>query len=163
MINTPWHAKIDARELFYFMILPVGGTLINLSVSMKARLELYTDARGTLIFDNYDECSPTNHERTHRAEVGYHWLQHETTDVTASPRSYHKKKTKRELSALVSSRSLAERTAVESQINGLYLTSWCRHHNTVLGSKSCIRRTQCYQDALWRYGFFSAYSCTLQN
>ena len=157
MTNTPWHAKIDAQELFYFMILPVGGTLIDLSVSMKVRLQLYTDARGTLIFDNYDECSPNNHERTHRAEVGNHWLQHETREVIM------KNKTKWELSALVSSRSLDERTAVESQINGLSLTSWCRHHKTVLGSKSCIRRTQCCQDALWRYGFFSAYSCTLQN
>ena len=33
-----------------------------------------------------------------------------------------KNKTKWELSALVSSRSLDERTAAESQINGLYLT-----------------------------------------
>ena len=74
-----------------------------------------------------------------------------------------KNKTKWELSALVSSNSLDERTAVESQINGLYLTSWSRHHNTALGSKSCIRRTQYHQDALWRYGFLSTYSCTLQN
>ena len=73
------------------MILPVGGTLIDLAVLMKARLELYPDAHRTLIFDNYDECSPKNHERTHRAKVGYHWLQHETTDVTASPRSDHEK------------------------------------------------------------------------
>ena len=72
MISNPWRAKIDAQELFYFMILPVGATLIDLAVSMKARLELYTDAHGTLIFDNYDECDPKNHERTHRAEVGCH-------------------------------------------------------------------------------------------
>ena len=69
MINTPWHAKINAQELFYFMILPVGGTLIDLAVSMKTRLELYSDAHGTLIFDNYDECSPKNHARTHRADI----------------------------------------------------------------------------------------------
>ena len=115
MINTPWHARIDAQELFYFMILPVGGSIIDLAVSMKARLELYTDAHGTLIFDNYDECSPKNHKRTRRAEVGYHWLQHETTVVTASPRNNHENKTKWEFSALVSSRSLDERTAIESQ------------------------------------------------
>ena len=123
MINTPWHARIDAQELFYFMILPVGGSIIDLAVSMKARLELYTDAYGTLIFDNYDECSLKNHERTRRAEVGYHWLQHETTVVTASPRHNHENKNKWELSALVSGRSLDERTAIESQINDLYLTS----------------------------------------
>ena len=70
-------------------------------------------------------------------------------------------KTKCQLSALISSRSLDNWNVVESQINDLYLTSWCRHHNTVLGSKSCIRRTQCRQDAFWWYGFLSAYSCTL--
>ena len=89
MINTPWHVKIDAQWLFFCMILSVGGTLIDLSVSVKARLDLNTDAHGTLIFDNFDECSPKNHERTRRAEVGYHLLQHETTNVTASPRSDH--------------------------------------------------------------------------
>ena len=91
MINTAWNAKINAQALFYFMILPVGRNLIDLAVSMKARLELYTDAHGTLIFDNYEKCSPKNHERTHHVEVGYHWLQHETTDVTASPRSDYEK------------------------------------------------------------------------
>ena len=113
MINTSWNAtyKIDAQELFYF-ILPVGGNLIDLAVSMKARLKLHTDAHGTLMFDKSDKCSPKNHARTHRVEVGYHWLQHETTDVTASPRSDYENKTKWELSAVVSSRSLDEQTAL---------------------------------------------------
>ena len=31
MINTPWHVKIDTQELFYFTILPVGGTWSNWS------------------------------------------------------------------------------------------------------------------------------------
>ena len=31
MINTPWHVKIDTQELFFFMILPVGGTWSNWS------------------------------------------------------------------------------------------------------------------------------------
>ena len=70
--------KIDFQELFYFMVLPVGGTLIDLALSMKAMFEIYTNGHGTSIFDNYNECSPKNHERTHRAEVGYPWLQHET-------------------------------------------------------------------------------------
>ena len=70
MINNPWHAKIDAQWLFYFILLPVGATLIDLAVSMKERLELYTYAHGTLIFDNYDECTPKNHERTHRGQNG---------------------------------------------------------------------------------------------
>ena len=39
MINTHWHAKIDAQQLFYFMILPVGGILIDLAVSIKGTLQ----------------------------------------------------------------------------------------------------------------------------
>ena len=123
IINTPWHADIDAQELFNFMILPVGGNLIDLAVSMKARLELYTNAHGILIFDNYDECSPKNHERTHRAGVGYNSLQHENTVLLFRREVIMKNKTKWELPALISSRSLGERTAVESQINDFYLTS----------------------------------------
>ena len=70
MINTPWHAEIDAHQLFYFVILSVGGTLIDLVVSMKARLELYTDIHGALIFDKYEECSSKNHDRTCHVEMG---------------------------------------------------------------------------------------------
>ena len=155
MINTPWCAKIDGQELFYFKILPVGGTLIDPAVSLKTRLELYTDAHGTLIFDNYDECSPKNHERTEPimrrwSTIGYNM---KLQILLLRREVIMKNKTKWELSALVSCRSLDERTAVESQINGLYLTSWCRHHNSVLVSKSCARRTQYHQDPLWRYGF----------
>ena len=73
VINTPspWHTEIDAQHLFCFVILSVRlrGTLIDLAVSMKDRLELYTDAHGTLVFDKYEECSPKNHERTRRKEM----------------------------------------------------------------------------------------------
>ena len=147
------------------MILPVGGSLIDPAVSLKTRLELYTDAHGTLTIHNYDECSPKNHERTEPillrwSTIGYIMK----LQMSLLRREIiMKNKTKWELSALVSSRSLDDRTAVESRINGIYLTSWCRHHNYVLVSKSCIRRTQCHQDPLWWYGFLSAYSCTLQN
>ena len=37
MINTHWHAKIDAQQLF--MILPVGRILIDLAVSIKGTLQ----------------------------------------------------------------------------------------------------------------------------
>ena len=70
MINTSWRTKIDAQQLFYFVIVPVRGTLFGIVVSMKARLELHTEAHGTLIFDKYEKCSPMNHERARRAEVG---------------------------------------------------------------------------------------------
>ena len=39
MIKTHWHAKIDAQQLFYFMILPVGRILIDLVVSIKGTLQ----------------------------------------------------------------------------------------------------------------------------
>ena len=69
MTSTHWHVAIDAQKLFYFVILTVGRILIDLAVSMKRTLELYTDAYGTLIFDKYGECSSKNHDRTRRAEV----------------------------------------------------------------------------------------------
>ena len=37
MINTHWHAKIDAQQLF--MILPAGRILIDLVVSIKGTLQ----------------------------------------------------------------------------------------------------------------------------
>ena len=55
MINTDWHVKIDAQQLFYFMILPVGRILIDLAVSIK---EIYKDAHRIFIFVKYEECSP---------------------------------------------------------------------------------------------------------
>ena len=39
MINTHWHAKIDAKHLFYFMILPVGRILIDPTVPIKGTLQ----------------------------------------------------------------------------------------------------------------------------
>ena len=81
MISTPWYAKLDAHQLFYFVILSVGGTLIDLAVSMKARFELYRDAHGTLIFDKYEECFPNNHERTCHAEMGTSYSLDELTAV----------------------------------------------------------------------------------
>ena len=39
MINIDWHVKIDAQQLFYFMILPVGRILIDLAVSIKGTLQ----------------------------------------------------------------------------------------------------------------------------
>ena len=39
MINTHWHAKIDAQQLFNFMILPAGIILIDLAVSITGTLQ----------------------------------------------------------------------------------------------------------------------------
>ena len=41
MINTHWHAKIDAQQLFYFMILSVERILNDLAVSIKGTLQRY--------------------------------------------------------------------------------------------------------------------------
>ena len=39
MINTHWHAKIDAQQLFNFKILTVGRILIDLAVSIMGTLQ----------------------------------------------------------------------------------------------------------------------------
>ena len=67
MINTHWHAKIDAQQLVNFMILPVGRILIDLAVSITG---ICKDAHIILIFVKYEECSPKNNESTRRTEVG---------------------------------------------------------------------------------------------
>ena len=86
---------------------------------MKAMLELYTDAHESLIFNKYEECSPKNHERTCRAEVGTIGCNFKLQILLLRGEVTMKCKNKRELPA----RSLDEQTAVESQSNGLYLTS----------------------------------------
>ena len=118
------------------MILPVGGTLIDLALSLKARLELYTDA-------------PRNHEWTYHT-IGYNI---KPQMLLLCREVIMKNRTKWETLAPVSSCSLDELTTVQSQINDLYLSPWCRQHNTFLGSKSCIRRTHCHQDTSCWYGF----------
>ena len=152
MINTPspWRAKINAQQLFRFVVLLVRRTSIDLAASMKARLELY----------KYEGCSPKNHERTRQEEMGFTGYNIKLQKLLLRRDVIMKNKNKLELSVLVSSCSLEECTAVESQSDSLYLTSWGRHHNTVLGYKSCIRGTQCHQGALWRHGFLSACSST---
>ena len=149
MINTPWHAKIDAQQLFYFVILSVGGTLIDLSVSMKARLEIYIDAYRTLIFDKYEECFPKNHEKTSHAEMGTIGYNIKLQMLLLCWEVIMKNKNKRKHSARVSSHSLDEWTAAESQSNGLYLTSWEGHHNIVLCPKSCMMTEQHNVLRLW--------------
>ena len=67
MINTHWHAKIDAKHLFYFMILPVGRILIDPTVSIKGTLQRCPQ---NFTFVKYEECSPKNHESTRCTEVG---------------------------------------------------------------------------------------------
>ena len=92
MINTPWHVTIDTQELFFFMILPVGGTWSNWSIgSLKARLELYIAAHGT--FDIWQLQWMLSQEPRENPSCGggVHWLQHETIDVTALLRSDHEK------------------------------------------------------------------------
>ena len=149
MINTPWHAKINAQHCFYFVILPVGvcvcggggggggGGLIDHAVWIKRGLELYSDAHETLIFDKYEECTPKNHERTRHVEVRINGYNIKLQMVLF--RWEVKNKNKRGLSAFASSPSLDEWIAVENQSNDMYLISWSRLHNTVLCY--CIRET----------------------
>ena len=65
MINTHWHAKIDAQQLF--MLFPTGRILIDLAVSIKGTLQRWPQ--------NFSICQvrrmlSKNHESTRRTEVG---------------------------------------------------------------------------------------------
>ena len=157
MINTHWHAKIDAQQLFYFMILPVGRVLIDLAVSIKGTLQKYPrnfyiwQVRRMLSQEPWKYPSYRGGANGQNIKVQLLQLR---WDVIK------KNKNKWELSALVSSHSLNEETPVESQSNSPYLTSGGTHYNIVLCSKSCIRGTQCHQGALWWYRLWSACSCT---
>ena len=154
MINTHWHAKIDAKQLF--MILPVGRILIDLAVSIKGTLQrclqnfYICQVRRVLSQEpwKYPPWGPLVKISKCTQLLQLRW------------EVIKKNKNKWELSAVVSSHSLDEETPVESQSNGPYLTSGGTHCNFVLCSKSCIRGTQCHQGALWWYRLSSACSCT---
>ena len=113
-IPSPWYAKIDAQQVFCFMILPVRGTRMNLAVSIKAKFELYADAQGTLVFDKYEEWSSKNHERTRHDETGSIDCKIKLRMLLLLSEVIMKNKDYWELSALASSGSLDGRTAVES-------------------------------------------------
>ena len=157
MINTHWHAKIDAQQLF--MILPVGRILIDLAVSIKGTLQRCPQ--------NFYMCTCTKTAlpRTMKVAAVQRWgplvkISKCTQLLQLRWKAIKKNKNKPELSTLVSSHSLDEETPVESQSNGPYLTSGGTHCNFVLCSKSCIRGIQCHQGALWWYRLSSACSCT---
>ena len=139
------------------MILPVGRILIDLAVSTTVTLQRWPwnfyiwQVRRMLSQEPWKYPS-------HRG--GAHWLKIKLQLLQLRWEVFKKNKNKWELSVLVSSYSLDAETPVESQSNGPYLTSWDRHHNIVLCSKSCIRGTQCHQGALWWYRLSSACSWT---
>ena len=157
MINTHWHAKIDAQQLF--MILPVGRILIDLAVSIKGASQRCPHK--FLYLSSTKNALP----RTKKVPVVQKWgplakISKCTQLLQLRWEVIKKNKNKWEISALVSSHSLDEETPVESQSNGPYLTSGGTRCNFVLCSKSCIRGTQCHQGALWWYRLSSAWSCT---
>ena len=78
MMNIHWHAKIDAQQLFYFMILSVGIILIDLTVSIKGTLQRCP--RNFYIWQVRRMLSqePWKYP-SHRG--GAHWLKHQTTVV----------------------------------------------------------------------------------
>ena len=110
MINTHWHAKIDAQQLFNFMILPVGRILIDLAVSITGTLQRCPQNFYICQVRRMLSQEPWKYP-SYRG--GAHWSRWEVIK---------KNKNKWEFSALVSSHSLDEETPVESQSNGPYLT-----------------------------------------
>ena len=156
MINTRWHAKIDAQQLY--MILPVGRILIDLAVSIKGTLQRCPHNFYICQVRRMRYQEPWKYPSN---RGGAHWLKYQCTQLLQLRWEVIKKnKNKWELSALVSSHSLDGETPVESHSNGPCLTSGGTHCNFVLCSKSCIKGTQCHQDALWWYRLSSACSCT---
>ena len=112
---------VDAQQLLYHVVWPIGGTPVDLAASMKARVEVYSDAHRTLVFDKYQEISPKDHERTRRAGVGT--VDYNLNLQTILPRReaiMKNKNNKRELSALLSRHNYGKQTTVESQSDGLY-------------------------------------------
>ena len=113
MINTHWHAIIDAKHLFYFMILPVGRILIDPTVSIKGTLQ--------------------------RCPQNFLYL---SSTKNALPRTMKVPVIQRWCPLVKISKCLDEETPAEGQSNGPYLTSGGTHYNFVLCSKSCIRGTE---------------------
>ena len=122
MINTHWHAKIDAQQLFNCLILPVGRILIDLAVSITGTLQrcpqnfLYLSSRKNAL------------PGTMKVPVVQRWgplvkISKCTQLLQLRWEVIKKNKNKWELPALVSSHSLDEETPVESQSNGPCLTS----------------------------------------
>ena len=68
MINTHWHAKIDAQQLFYFMILSVERILIDLAVSIKGTWQRYPQ--------NFYICQEPWKYPSYRG--GAHWLKYQS-------------------------------------------------------------------------------------
>ena len=121
MINTHWHAKIDAQQLFNFMILPVGRILIDLAVSITGTLQRCPQNFYICQVRRMLSQEPWKYPSY---KGGAHWLKYQSVHVCYSfgEKWSRKNKNKWELSALVSSHSLDEETPVESQSNGPYVT-----------------------------------------
>ena len=80
MINTHWHARIDAQQLLYFMILPVGRLLIDLAVSIKGTLQKCPHNFYIWQVQRMLSQEPWKYP-SHRG--GAHWLKHQSTVVIA--------------------------------------------------------------------------------
>ena len=118
MINTHWHAKIDAQQLFNCLILPVGRILIDLAVSITGTLQrcpqnFYICQVGRMLSQE-----PWKYPSYRGAA---HWLKYQSVQLRWEV--IKKNKNKWELPAHVSSHSLDEETPVESQSNCPCLTS----------------------------------------
>ena len=55
---------IDAQQLLYHVIWPVGGNVSVLVASMKQIFEKYADSKDVLVFDKYEDCSRRTRKET---------------------------------------------------------------------------------------------------
>lgn len=119
--SPPEVVVIDAQQLLYHVVWPVGGNVSVLAASMKRRLDKYSDSKKVLVFDKYEELSPKDQERIRRGGAGStdYNLTHQT-DLPCREAIMKNKNNKRQLSALLSTFDYGHRAIVDSQNDGLY-------------------------------------------
>lgn len=112
---------IDAQQLLYHVVWPVGGDVKVLAASMKRRLDKYTNPKKILVFDKYQKLSPKDRERIRRAGVGStDYNLNFQTQLPCREAIMKNKNNKRQLAALLSMCEYGERTIVDSQSDGLH-------------------------------------------
>lgn len=112
---------VDAQQLLYHVVWPVGSNVSALAASVKNKLDRYGDSRKVLVFDKYEDLSPKDHERIRRSGAGStdYNLTHQT-DLPCREVIMKSKSNKKRLSALLSTFDYGAQTTVDSQNDCLY-------------------------------------------
>jgi hypothetical protein len=118
--NTPDVVIVDMQQLLYHVVWPHGGDCSTLADSIKSRLSCYSeDTEQILVFERYADLSAKDHERMRRGGEG-------STDYNLTINSplpnrdatLKNKHNKLELSRVLSSFQLGDRTSIDSREDG---------------------------------------------